>query len=267
MGGPRAAAAGDRPLGSGRLPFTYASHQAPVLAIKMRWPAAVDGTAMVMGSMAPDWAYALHGTAVAFDAHAGWGLVLVLRPGGGGGGDDPAPGGTGALLLPAQPAGAAVAPAAGAGGPRPRLPVSLVSGLVGALTHVVWDLFTHDGTGVPATSPGCGRRPSTVAGHSLTWAGLLQYASHVGGRPGERLPAQPGILRRARCCGGTASTPSTTHQRRQGRSRFWTVAAAGLVAGTAWAAMGEPGSPGPDHPRQPGRGRGTGGGLGRLRPR
>ncbi len=62
------------------MPFTYASHQAPVLALKMRWPGAFDGTAMVMGSMAPDWAYAFHGTPLAFDAHAGWGLLLFCVP-------------------------------------------------------------------------------------------------------------------------------------------------------------------------------------------
>ena len=27
------------------MPFTYLSHQAPVLAIKLRWPAAFNGTA------------------------------------------------------------------------------------------------------------------------------------------------------------------------------------------------------------------------------
>lgn len=49
------------------MPFTYLAHQAPALAIKKRWPAWFDGTALALGSMAPDWAYALSGSRFAFD--------------------------------------------------------------------------------------------------------------------------------------------------------------------------------------------------------
>jgi hypothetical protein len=44
------------------LPFTYLAHQVPALALKRRWPAAFDGTALALGTMAPDWPYALSGS-------------------------------------------------------------------------------------------------------------------------------------------------------------------------------------------------------------
>ena len=226
------------------MPFTYVSHQAPVLAIKWRWPAAVDGTAMVMGSMAPDWSYALHGTPLAFDAHGGWGLVVFCVP---------AAVVAAAILRRMAPVLFGYVPSPPVlplrqlgvlGLRRPRLAVSLASGLVGALTHAVWDLFTHDGSWGPRHIAWLRSTAVEVAGHSQTWAGMLQYASHVGGALVSvyllsRILRSGSLLRWYGVVAADDDAPPP-----QGMVRFWTVAAAGLLAGTAWAAVGEPGLPG-----------------------
>src|SRR3954467_3332296 len=62
------------------MPFTYLAHQAPALALKRRWPRSFDGVALALGTMAPDWAYALAGSRLAFDAHSALGVVLFCTP-------------------------------------------------------------------------------------------------------------------------------------------------------------------------------------------
>jgi hypothetical protein len=52
------------------MPFTFLSHQAPVLPLKMARPQWFDGTALVLGSMAPDLALFSYGTGVSVDAHS-----------------------------------------------------------------------------------------------------------------------------------------------------------------------------------------------------
>jgi hypothetical protein len=51
------------------LPLTFLAHQAPVLPLKIAAPRWFDGTALVIGSMAPDLSFVLHGTAWYVDAH------------------------------------------------------------------------------------------------------------------------------------------------------------------------------------------------------
>jgi hypothetical protein len=51
------------------MPFTYLSHQAPVLPLKMVAPRWFDGTALVIGSMLPDLAYITQGSRWYVDAH------------------------------------------------------------------------------------------------------------------------------------------------------------------------------------------------------
>jgi hypothetical protein len=51
------------------MPLTFLAHQAPVLPLKIAAPRWLDGTALVIGSMAPDLAFVLHGTAWYVDAH------------------------------------------------------------------------------------------------------------------------------------------------------------------------------------------------------
>jgi hypothetical protein len=52
------------------MPFTFLSHQAPVLPLKMAAPQWFDGTALCIGSMAPDLDFIVRGTGLYFEAHA-----------------------------------------------------------------------------------------------------------------------------------------------------------------------------------------------------
>jgi hypothetical protein len=51
------------------VPFTFLAHQAFVLPLKWAWPRTFDGTALCVGSMAPDLGYALVGTPLSFPTH------------------------------------------------------------------------------------------------------------------------------------------------------------------------------------------------------
>ena len=51
------------------MPFTFLSHQPPVLPLKIAAPRMFDGTALVIGSMVPDLVFVTHGTDLSVDAH------------------------------------------------------------------------------------------------------------------------------------------------------------------------------------------------------
>ena len=51
------------------MPFTYFAHQAFVLPLKLARPRWFDGTALCIGSMAPDFAYAFEMLPFAFESH------------------------------------------------------------------------------------------------------------------------------------------------------------------------------------------------------
>lgn len=51
------------------MPFTLLAHQAPVLPLKLLAPRWFDGTALVVGSMVPDLVFVTHGTDLYIDAH------------------------------------------------------------------------------------------------------------------------------------------------------------------------------------------------------
>ena len=236
-----------------------------MLAIKWRWPAAVDGTAMVMGSMAPDWSYALHGTPLAFDAHgggawwcsasrrrwwrrrscAGWrrcSSAMSLAPR--------------CCRCGSRGCWVSVAPAGRVPGER-----------TGRRPHPRgWYLFTHDGSWGPRHIAWLRSTAVEVAGHSQTWAGMLQYASHVGGALVSvyllsRIPPiglAAAVVRRR--CRGRRRTPAAGDGPLLDGRRRRPVGRDGMGGG------GRAGAPRADHPRQPGRGGGTGCGIGRLRP-
>ncbi len=63
-----------------RVPITFFAHQAPVLPMVRRWPHAVDGVALVTGSMAPDLAYVLNGSRFDVWAHGWPGLLAFCVP-------------------------------------------------------------------------------------------------------------------------------------------------------------------------------------------
>jgi hypothetical protein len=218
------------------MPFTYLAHQAPVLAIKRRWPAFYDGTALAIGSMAPDWAYALSGSRWAFDGHSVQGVIgfcipatviatLVLR--------HVAP-----MLfayLP-SPRHLPLRQLRMLGARRPAWLFTLTSAALGAFSHVAWDLFTHNDRWGPRHIAWLRSTALSVAGHHLTWAKVLQYTSHVlGSIVALVLLAQ--ILRSGAkddACEWTATT--------SGRGLLLAMTAVGTVAGGVWA-MGDPGLP------------------------
>ena len=51
------------------MPFVYLAHQAPFLPIARRWPQRIDGLTFLVGTMSPDFAYALTGTPLQVRAH------------------------------------------------------------------------------------------------------------------------------------------------------------------------------------------------------
>jgi hypothetical protein len=171
------------------VPFTFLSHQGPVLGLKVLAPHWVDGTALAIGSMAPDLVFILGGTRFAIDAHR-WGaqltvclpltLVLCLV--------------TRKVLAPTVPAHL---PDAGRFHLRdydrladwtltPRtVAVAAVSGLVGSASHVALDEFTHGfGWGVarlPALRRVVFELPDLLSQRPVHVYDILQLAATVAG--------------------------------------------------------------------------------------
>jgi hypothetical protein len=165
------------------VPATIPSHQAAVLPLKLRWPRRFDGVALVIGSMAPDFPYVLDGTGLDLPSHALHSLLwyavpvtLVVT----------------ALVRWAAPVVAAHLPDLGSlalrdygvlGAVRHPVLVTAYSGVVGALTHIGWDAFTHPI--VIALHPWHGGRSVLPFLHGLVagepWWWVLRVASDVAG--------------------------------------------------------------------------------------
>jgi hypothetical protein len=125
------------------MPLTLPTHPTVVVALKLWRPRWFDGVALMIGAVAPDIAFAADGYGVTIHSHAWhaplwWALPLALV-------------GTG-LVRWAAPTIAAHLPAAGPlalrdygvlGKTRHRWQVTTVSALVGAVSHICWDAFTH----------------------------------------------------------------------------------------------------------------------------
>lgn len=226
------------------LPFTYLAHQAPALAIKRRWPRSFDGTALALGSMAPDWAYALSGTRLALDGHSIWGVIGFCTP---------------TSIIAAQvlrrsaPTLFAYAPNPPQlplrqlrvlGLKRPPLLTTTVSGAIGALTHVAWDLFTHGNRWGPRHIGWLRTQVVSIAGHGITSAKALQYASHTLGSVGavlllSQLLRSGSLLRWYGRERSQVIEPAPSG----GRDRFVVLTALGTLGGGVWAAVGDPGLP------------------------
>jgi hypothetical protein len=127
------------------MPWTFA-HPAAVLPIKRLCPAALDFSALVIGSVIPDLGYYIPYSTLARPAHSFLGSVLICLPAG------LTLWGIFHLLrkplcfiLP-QPHRRALTPLAAT--PFPWRALSLiaagVSVLLGAWTHIIWDSFTHN---------------------------------------------------------------------------------------------------------------------------
>lgn len=124
-----------------------------------------------------------------------------------------------------------------------------VSACLGAVTHVVWDLFTHDDRWGPQHIGGLRSEAVSLVGHSITWAKLLQFASHaLGSIVALRLLAR--ILRSGALLRwyGVRNAPGPVGHR-AGSTRFVAVTVIGTAAGGVWAAMGH-GVPAKINPRQ-----------------
>jgi hypothetical protein len=219
------------------VPATFLSHQAAVLPLKQWRPTWFDGVALVLGSMAPDFAYALQGT-VDVDAHRLRGalvfavpLTVVLSY---------------VLRSRVATVGIPQLPDAGPlqlrswaviGRGRPRLPVTLCSAFLGVFSHVVWDSFTHRNSR-GSTALGLNGNWIHWGGVELSGARTLQAVSHVVGAAVTltvmaRL-VHSGYLERHH---GAAAVVEVRAGRLRGGARllFWVAVGAGTIAGWVWA--------------------------------
>ena len=155
------------------MPFTFFAHQLFVLPLKATWPRRFDGTALCLGSMAPDFAYALSGTPLAVSGHTPLSLAYWTLPV--------------SLVLThitrqhlATAVGRQLAPPYGTeirvlAKTRHHWSVTWMSALVGGMTHIVVDAFTHPGSW--AWNSFAFLRHSTLPGCSV--ADTLQYLGHT----------------------------------------------------------------------------------------
>jgi hypothetical protein len=130
-----------------RVPSTLPTHPLAVLPLKVWRPHWFDGVALATGACAPDFAYALDGTGVRIYSHT-----------------------VAALLWWSLPTAVAVAWLARRGAPvvaahlpgslreygvlglvRHRWYITASSALIGAVSHLLWDLVTHPGGPVGAS--------------------------------------------------------------------------------------------------------------------
>ena len=219
------------------MPFTFFAHQSVILPLKTRRPGWFDGTALVIGSMAPDFAYPIRGW-VQHHSHTpvgifAWGLPFTL------------------VVVTAMRAWVAACAFAHLPdfGPlrvhsyralRERWTpwwMVLYSSLIGVSSHVVLDSFTHKNTTVAR------RLHLTRIAFHAPWGGnvsiarALQYVGHTVGtaicivmlatigrrRLMERWYGEDVIVavRRFRL-------------RRRQRYAFWAVSLAGVPVGAWW---------------------------------
>ena len=219
------------------MPFTFVAHQAPAVALKVVRPTWFDGTALVFGSMAPDFAYALAGTGLAYNAHTPTGVALFCVP---------------VTLVICWIVRARVAAVAFAQLPdtplrlhdyrvladrRPAVAMTAMSALVGAASHALWDTFTHDGRWGYRHVALLREHLVTINGRAFSVARTLQYASHVVGAALTiallYFIADRRLLRRwyGSAYDDMAPVALTIRQ----RLVFWSFAAAGGAMGMAWA--------------------------------
>ncbi len=214
------------------MPFTFLPHQAPLLPLvggARRW----DGVALVAGSMAPDlfyvtngWGYGPLGIALWFDGHAArnlpWVVLLAVVL-------------TVVVRRAVMPVLPFALPDVGdldvrqyAAAARHRYPwwITVGSAAVGAVSHIVWDSFTHnDGAAVKAI-PALGTSVAQLGARHVRIATLLQYGSSAVG-----VVAALVILRRLAAEGRIAHGEPVPDVELDGPGRA--VCLAGIVLGIA----------------------------------
>lgn len=163
------------------MPFTYFAHQLVVIPLKCARPRWFDGTALCVGSMAPDFAYALEHTPAAFASHnlpaqLFWSVPVALAT---------------TLLFRtrvADPLGAQLPGVTGTelralAQSRRALWVTAVSGLIGGLSHLFLDGFTHKTGWGTNHIAALHHVVGSVAGQPIPVWALLQYLGHTLGTP------------------------------------------------------------------------------------
>ena len=164
------------------MPFPFLAHQAAVLPLKLRWPR-LSGTGLVLGSMAPDFAYFLLGGGVTRDWHRPHGVLLFCLPVG-----------FAMYLLVTRWLVAPVArhmPVLGQfhlerlayleAQPRSVVHFAMVAACIvaGGGTHLAWDLFTHDGTWMGERIPWLADEAFRLFGRGVRGSGVLWVLSTV----------------------------------------------------------------------------------------
>ncbi|MFB9322798.1 DUF4184 family protein [Cryptosporangium minutisporangium] len=208
------------------MPLTYLAYQVPAFALKLGRPRWFDGTALALGSMAPDWAYVLVGSRFAVDAHAPAGLLLLAVPAAA----------VAAVvtrrLAPAvadclpEPLGLPLRRLRAIGARRPPLVLTGVSALFGALTHVGWDSFTHAGRWGARTVPWL-RDSHEILGATFTGAKLAQRGSTV-------LGLVLGLVLLGLVLRTLPDVQSTGTAPRAAVGRFWAAVGVGGLVGVLW---------------------------------
>ena len=222
------------------MPLTLFAHQVPTMGLKMARPRWFDGTALCLGSMAPDLGYAVSAY-LHVDTHDWDGMPLVLGLAAG-------------LTLLARWVAAGTVPAHLPDMGRFRLHswrvthrrapagwITAASVIVGVGTHIVLDWFTHPGRPGPRWF-GYDDVTVTLFGHTEPLAGVFQLLGHsLGSMAGVWLLWEIGRRRLLEQWHGEgavaiarAARPTT-----RGRVVFWVVVAAGFGAGLAWGLPGE----------------------------
>lgn len=158
------------------MPLTFFAHQAPVLPLKAWKPRWFDGTALCIGSMAPDFSYVFVDTPWEFAAHTFWAQAFWSVPF--------AAVATWLLRhVVAEPLGSHLRAPWGpqlralARGRRPWLRM-LVSAWLGGMSHIAFDGFTHRHGWAVVALPALRARLHLLGTEIATWK-LVQYVGHV----------------------------------------------------------------------------------------
>lgn len=216
------------------MPLTFPAHQAPVLPLKLRWPHAFDGTALVVAAAAPDLAYPM-GSWLGRQSHTAIGVSIwavpvtvvicwLLRW--------RAAEGLFAQLPDCGPL--RLASYGALARRRPAFHLTVLSASIGATSHVVIDAFTHRGRwGASLLGLNTVIADLPVRGE-FTIARALQYTGHtVGSVVGLAMFARIGRARLmerwygadvVQECRGIAV-------RLRQRLSFWLVVLTGVAAG------------------------------------
>lgn len=207
------------------MPLTLPTHPLAGAPLKLWRPRWFDGVALFVGAIAPDVAYAFDGYGVTIRSHtwpaAVWWAVPVALIGV-------------RLIRWSAPTVAAHLPHGGRlalrdygalGAVRHPWWITVVSAIIGALSHIAWDALTHP-TMTDGAVPFPALREEAVAG--LPWWQLLSLASDgFGFVAGAALAVHIGQRRLIRTWHGPAPAVATNPP------LFWMAAAAVLGAGLA----------------------------------